>query len=81
MVSNVTPLTPTTFNLGGFTYVVTLQSTNAFLTLGDNFVTVNVQAAPVNSSVPEPNSLALWGIVGIFGLGLGYRNVRGKVAV
>lgn len=80
-LSGVTPLTPTTFDLGGFTFVVTLQSTNAFLTPGDNFITVNVQGAPVNSQVPEPNSLALWGVVGIFGLGFGYRNLRGKVAV
>jgi hypothetical protein len=77
---SITPTSPITFDLGGNSYTVSINPYSQPLTLGNNQISVNVQGQALSSSVPEPNSLALWGIIGMVGLGFGCRNLRERLA-
>lgn len=79
-LTGITPSNPITFNLGFSQYTVNLTAFPQPLTLGNNQINVNVSAVPL-SSLPEPPSLALWGVLGMAGVWYGRRRFQEKLAV
>lgn len=76
--SSISPSSPITFNLGGYAYTVSYPAPS-LLNQGANDFKVNVQATPL--AVPEPASLALWGVVGLVGAWYGRRKMQRTVAL
>jgi hypothetical protein len=60
-LSSLNLLSPQDFILGGFQHHVTFALDPTGLGVGDNFLTFNDQVTPI----PEPTSLALFGLVGL----------------
>jgi hypothetical protein len=66
VISNFSPSSPLTFDLDGYTYTVSF-SVPSLGSVGANTFSVNVSAVadPTPGAVPEPASLALWGLMGL----------------